>query len=104
MVRLAEYLEATIVEVEKTVSAEVMLTPGVAVSEFVIHTIDTDADGTISTAEGKAYAAGVLEDLKLTVDGRRLGLQVTGGAVPRDERCEKEQAKFNSALAAAAAT
>lgn len=81
--RLDEYLQATLVEVEKDrVRAEVTLTPGVAVSEFVIHMIDTDADGAICTAEGKAYAARVLEDLTLTVDGGRLSLQVTSVQFP----------------------
>jgi len=81
--RLDEYLQATLVEVEKhRVRAEVTLTPGVAVSEFVIHMIDTDADGAISTVEGQSYAARVLEDLTLTVDGRRLTLQVTSVQFP----------------------
>jgi hypothetical protein len=76
--RLDEYLQATIVEIEKhRVRLEVTLTPGVAVSEFVIQTIDTDGDGTISTSERQAYAARVLEDLTLTIDGRRLAPRAT---------------------------
>ncbi|HUI77456.1 MAG TPA: hypothetical protein VLY24_06055 [Bryobacteraceae bacterium] len=100
--RLDEYLQATIVEVEKDrFRAEVTLTPGVAVSDFVIHTIDTDGDGTISTAEGQAYAARFLEDLTLTLDGRRLALQVTSAQFPALSEMREGTGEIQLGLAAA---
>jgi hypothetical protein len=81
--RLDEYLQATLVEIEKDrLRAEVTLTPGVAVADFVIRTIDTDADGAISAAEEEAYARRVLEDLALTVDGRRVALRIVSTHFP----------------------
>lgn len=71
--RLDEYLQATILSVEKDkVQASMRLIPGVAVSSTVIASIDTDGDGVISEAEKWAYAERVLGDLALSVDGIRL--------------------------------
>lgn len=68
--RLDEYLEATIISVEKDrVQASIRLVPGVAVSDFVLKTIDTNADGVISQTEQQAYAQRVLRDVSLTIDG-----------------------------------
>jgi hypothetical protein len=68
--RLDEYLQATIISVEKDrVQASMRLVPGVAVSDFVMKTIDTDADGVISQTEQQAYAKRVLRDVSLTIDG-----------------------------------
>jgi hypothetical protein len=75
--RLDEYLQATIISVEKDrVQAQIRLTPGVAVFPMVLSTIDTDADGIISEAEQRAYAERVLSDLSLTIDGDRLQLRL----------------------------
>ena len=71
--RLDEYLESTIVSVEKSrLQAEMTLTPGVAVYPLVVAAIDTDADGVISKTEERAYAGRVLRDLSLTIDGHGL--------------------------------
>jgi hypothetical protein len=68
--RLDEYLQATLISVEKDrVQAEMRLVPGVAVSSFVLASIDTNADGAISEAERRVYAERVLRDVSLTVDG-----------------------------------
>jgi hypothetical protein len=68
--RLDEYLQATIISVEKDrVQAQMRLIPGVAVSSFVLTSIDTNADGVISEAERRAYAERVLRDVSLTIDG-----------------------------------
>ena len=75
--RLDEYLQATLVSVEKTrVQAEITLTPGVAVFPIVLADIDTNADGVISETEQRAYAVRVLRDLSLTIDGRPLTLRL----------------------------
>ncbi|HXU40062.1 MAG TPA: hypothetical protein VN937_27150 [Blastocatellia bacterium] len=75
--RLDEYLQATTISVERDrVQAQVRLTPGVAVFPMVLANIDTDADGIISEAEQRAYAARVLGDMSLTIDGDRLQLRL----------------------------
>src|SRR5882724_6320724 len=71
--RLDEYLQATIISVEKDhVQAFMRLIPGVAASSVVIASIDSNGDGVISEAEQRAYAERVLGDLLLTVDGNSL--------------------------------
>jgi hypothetical protein len=84
--RLDEYLEATLVSVEKTrVQAQITLTPGVAVYPIVLADIDTNADGVISETEQRAYALLVLRDLSLTIDGRPLRLQLLSRQFPTIE-------------------
>jgi hypothetical protein len=71
--RLDEYLQATIISVEKDhVQASMRLVPGVAVFSSVIAGIDSNSDGVLSKAEQWAYAERVLGDLSLAVDGNRL--------------------------------
>jgi hypothetical protein len=71
--RLDEYLQGTIVSIEKNrLQAQMTLTPGVAVYPIVLAAIDTDADGVISSTEQRAYAEQVLRDLSLAIDGHRL--------------------------------
>ncbi|MGA3189650.1 MAG: hypothetical protein ABSF22_21295 [Bryobacteraceae bacterium] len=68
--RLDEYLQATILSVEKDrVQASLRLIPGVAVAPMVLWSIDTNGDGVISEGEQKAYAERVLGDLSLSIDG-----------------------------------
>jgi hypothetical protein len=84
--RLDEYLEATLVSVEKTrVQAQITLTPGVAVYPIVLADIDTNADGVISETEQRAYALRVLRDLSLTIDVRPLTLQLLSTKFPTIE-------------------
>src|SRR5271170_5800936 len=71
--RLDEYLQATILSVEKDhIEASMRLIPGIVVSASVIASIDSNGDGLLSQAEQWAYAERVLDDLSLTVDGKRL--------------------------------
>jgi hypothetical protein len=71
--RLDEYLQGTLISVEKTrLQAQMTLTPGVAIFPRLIASIDTDADGIISEHEQRAYANHVLRDLSLEIDGDRL--------------------------------
>jgi hypothetical protein len=75
--RLDEYLQATIISVEKDrIHAQIRLTPGVAVFPIVLAGIDRDADGVISGAEQHAYAERVLRDLSLTIDGEPARLRL----------------------------
>ncbi len=69
--RLDEYLQATLLSVEKDhVHANMRLVPGVAVSSIVLASIDTNRDGIISEAEQRTYVELVLRDLSITVDGQ----------------------------------
>lgn len=71
--RLDEYLQGTLLSIEKDrFQAQMTLTPGVAVFALVLSGIDTDADGVISDTEQRTYAARILRDLSLTIDGARL--------------------------------
>ena len=71
--RLDEYLQGTIVSVEKNqLHAQVMLTPGVAVFSDLFADIDTNSDGTISPEEQRAYALRFLSEVSLAIDGHLL--------------------------------
>jgi hypothetical protein len=71
--RLDEYLQATLISVAKDrLQAEMTLTPGVAVFPVVASAIDAGAEGAAPQSRERAYAARVLRDLSLTMDGRPL--------------------------------
>lgn len=75
--RLDEYLQNTIVSVEqRRLRGQMVLTPGVAVLPVVVAQIDTDGSAGISEAEQRAYAARVLRDLSLAVDGEQISPKV----------------------------
>jgi hypothetical protein len=82
--RLDEYLQATLIAVEKDrVEVSMRLIPGVAVSSAVIASIDTNGDGSLSGAEQSAYAQRVLSELSLTIDGERLKPQLVSANFPQ---------------------
>ena len=84
--RLDEYLQATILSIEPgSVRATMRLVPGVAIASAVIATIDSDHDGVLSNEEQHRYAEGVLADLQLEADGRRLPLHLTSVVFPSVE-------------------
>ena len=88
--RLDEYLQATLVSVEKNrVYAEMTLTPGVAVYRAVFAEIDTDGDGVISEAEQRSYATRVLRDLSLAIDGRHLTPRLLSVDFPSVDRMQE---------------
>jgi hypothetical protein len=102
--RLDEYLQATIISVEKDrVKAEIRLTPGVAVFHIVLADIDSDADGDISEAEQRAYAERVLGDLSLMIDGDRLQLRLVSWEFAKLEEMKEGlgdiQLEFNADVA-----
>jgi hypothetical protein len=75
--RLDEYLQGTIISVESNrLQAQMTLTPGVAVFPFVMSSIDSDGNGMLSEQEQRAYAARVLRDLSLAIDGNRLKIRL----------------------------
>jgi HupE / UreJ protein len=88
--RLDEYLQATIISVEKDhVEASMRLIPGVAVSSSVIASIDSNGDGVISEAEQRAYAERVLGDLSLTIDGKSLKPKLVSADFPAIEQMKE---------------
>jgi len=88
--RLDEYLQATILSVEKDrLQASMRLIPGVAVSSSVIASIDSNGDGVLSDTEQRAYAERVLGDLSLTIDGNRLRPKLVSVEFPRVEQMKE---------------
>jgi len=84
--RLDEYLQTTLISVEKSgVQAEMTLTPGIAVLPVVWAAIDRDGNGIISEGEQRDYAARVLRDVSLTVDGVRLAPRLVSAQFPSPE-------------------
>jgi hypothetical protein len=103
--RLDEYLQGTILSVEKNrIQAQMTLTPGVAVFPLLLAEMDTDANGVISDTEQRAYAGRILRDLSLTIDGARLTPHLLSIRFPSvDEMREGRgeiQLEFESALPA----
>ena len=71
--RLDEYLQATILSLEKDrVEGSMRLVPGVAVTPAVLASIDTNRDGLLSETEQHAYAEKVLREVSLSIDGGRV--------------------------------
>ena len=82
--RLDEYLQATILSVDKDhLQASMRMIPGVAVSSSIIASIDSNGDGVLSQTEQQAYAQRVLGDLSLTVDGRSLSPKLVSESFPQ---------------------
>lgn len=75
--RVDEYLQATTISVGRDrVQAQIRLVPGIEVVPTILAFVDTDRDGAVSDAEQRTYAEGVLRDLALSVDGKRLALRL----------------------------
>lgn len=102
--RLDEYLQATTIRLEKDrVQAEIRLAPGVAVFRRVLAEIDTNANGSISGAEQRAYAKRVLRDMSLTINGDRLRLRLVSLKFAQIEKLREGrgeiQLEFNADVA-----
>ncbi len=81
--RRDEYLQAARIAVEPDhVGIELDLTPGAAVADALLATIDGDRDGSLSTIEQAAYARRVLGEMSLVLDGRPLPLQLASSTFP----------------------
>ena len=81
--RRDEYLQAARIAVEPDhVAIELDLTPGAAVADALLATIDGDQDGSLSTMEQAAYVGRVLGEMSLVLDGRPLPLQLASATFP----------------------
>ena len=84
--RLDEYLQATRLSLAlDRIVLKADLTPGVDVAPLVFSLINTNHDGRISEAEGKAYARQVLSETIVEVDGKRQHLDLVSSQFPSFE-------------------
>jgi hypothetical protein len=82
--RLDEYLQATLIAVERDhVAVSMRLIPGIAVSSAVIASIDTNGDGVLSPQERWDYAQRVLSELALSIDGKKLEPKLKSADFPQ---------------------
>jgi hypothetical protein len=81
--RLDEYLQASRISLDPAgLAVEIDLTPGASVADRVIARVDEDGDGVLSPNEQNVYAAMVLRDATLEIDGRRAELTLVDGRFP----------------------
>lgn len=81
--RLDECLQAARISVSREkIEVELDLTPGVDTLTRILPLIDLDLDGSISAAEGEAYADLVRTGLILEVDGRSQTLRLIENQFP----------------------
>ncbi|PYR95835.1 MAG: hypothetical protein DMG12_27820, partial [Acidobacteria bacterium] len=81
--RLDEYLQATRLSLAlNRIVVEIDLTPGVDVAPMIFALINTDHDGRISEAEGRAYASQFLKEIVLEVDGQGQRLALVSSQFP----------------------
>jgi Peptidase MA superfamily/Tetratricopeptide repeat len=84
---LDQYLQASRIELlPDRINIEIDLTAGVEIAPWLFLHINTDRDGDISAAEGRAYAEQVLHDLKITLDEQPLSLTLTSATYPAFDR------------------
>jgi hypothetical protein len=82
--RLDEYLQATLIAVEKDhVDVSMRLIPGIAVSSAVIASIDANGDGVLSPQERWDYAQRVLSELVMSIDGKKLDAKLKSVDFPQ---------------------
>src|SRR5262245_50215534 len=81
--RLDEYLQATRIGLSSDrIELTVELTPGASIGSRILGLIDVDGDGRISDLEARGYAARVVQDLQLELNGRSCSLRVVRVNVP----------------------
>jgi hypothetical protein len=75
--RLDEYLQATRIRVEKEqIDLAIDMTPGVAVAPELLPLIDPEAHPRVPGSRAEAYAALLLRDLHLELDGKPQALKL----------------------------
>jgi len=73
--RRDEYLQAARIAIEpRRVLASLVLTPGIAIANGLLGEIDSNRDRRLAPEETRAYAARVLSEIQLSLDGRPLAL------------------------------
>jgi len=75
--RLDEYLQAARIAIDpERVQIELDLTPGIAVAPRVLDDLDRDRNHAITADETRAYAARVLSEIRLGIDGQLVALEL----------------------------
>jgi hypothetical protein len=81
--RLDEYLQALRVDVRADgIVFELDLTPGANLAAEVVASVDRNSDGEIDPSEAGAYVSGVMRSLELSVDDRRVALDLVSQTLP----------------------
>jgi hypothetical protein len=81
--RLDEYLQATRVSFTRDrIAIDVDLTPGISIASGVIAMLDTNTDGAVAPAEADRYGRAVLSDLRISLDGNRVGMTLEDIDIP----------------------
>ena len=100
--RRDEYLQAARIAVEPTrVDIELDLTPGIALAANVLSDIDRDRDSRVAAAEANLYAARVLGEIRLEVDGRPMPLELVDQRFPTADAMLTGEGTIQIRLAAA---
>jgi hypothetical protein len=100
--RRDEYLQAARIAIEPArVDVELDLTPGIALAPNVLAEIDRDHDGNVAAAEANAYAARVLGEIRLEVDGRPMPLELVEQRFPTVSSMFKGEGTIQIRLAVA---
>ena len=100
--RVDEYLQATTLLVSKgRLQLELRLAPGVAVVSTVLDSLDTNRDGAISDAEGRAYGARVLRNLTVMLDNEVVPLRLTSWRSGTVDEMQRGQGDMELVFAAA---
>ena len=81
--RLDEYLQAARFSLASDrIVLKMDLTPGIDVAPLIFALINTNHDGRISEAEGRAYANQVLKEIVVEMDGRPQHLDLVSSEFP----------------------
>jgi hypothetical protein len=81
--RIDEYLQAArLALAPDRVTLEMDLTPGVDVAPLIFALINTNHDGSVSEAEGRAYATQLLKEIVLELDGHPQHLNLVRAQFP----------------------
>jgi hypothetical protein len=81
--RVDEYLQASRIAVgTDRVDIEIDLTAGMSMASQVAGWVDTNGDGSVSAAEGDAYAREILRSVALSADGRSATIDLVDVHVP----------------------
>jgi hypothetical protein len=99
--RRDEYLQAARLAIDPgVVQIELDLTPGIAVAEDVLGSLDVDRDGVVSSAETRAYVNIVMRSIRLDVDRQRLAPRVTHSEFPSIEAVRHGEGTIRLQIAA----
>jgi hypothetical protein len=81
--RLDELLQAARIDLrDDGVAIDLALTPGADIADSIVAAIDGDRNGLLTSDEQTDYAAAIVGDVVVTVDGARLALRLNDASFP----------------------